>query len=196
MHSDGNRWTFTRKFAKKKGQSRFLKRLYEARNYFPELACETVKVGITVNADGKADLKGKAVFFRSRNVSYYVIGHELTHLLQEAGDVPKGERSCDIYTMARELKFCDEAPNYVKVPKRLLDDRGFIRKEYRGLVHETAKTALIMKNMGKKRYISWFERNLVEICGGDDRNKIDFFRQKECVSGKILLQTRINDFIK
>ena len=125
MHADGNRWTFTRKFAKKKGQSKFLQRLDEVRSYFPELDGHTVKVGITINADGKADLIGKAVYFRSRNVSYYVIGHELTHLLQEMEGLPKSERSCDIFTMARGVLFCDEAPNYVKIPKRMVDEKEF-----------------------------------------------------------------------
>lgn len=165
MHVDGKQWTFTRKFRNKKGQSRFLKRLDAARRYFPELADETVKVGITINAPGKADISGKGVYFRSRNVSYYVIGHELTHLLQGSGHVPKGERSCDLFTLARRVEFCDEAPNYIKVPKRLLDERGFIRKEFRGMVHETAKAALVRRERGRKNYIAWFEKELSLICG-------------------------------
>lgn len=142
---------------------RFLKRLDKARNFFPELQGETVKVGITVNVDGKADSKSKAVYFRSRNVSFYVIGHELTHLLQEMGTVPKGERSCDIYVLARGVEFCDEAPNYLKVPKRLMDGRRYIRREFRGLVHETAKAAITMRALGKRQYISWFEKELEDI---------------------------------
>ena len=165
MHLDGKPWTFTRKFKSKKGQSRFLKRLDVARSYFPELAGETVKVGITINAPGKADIVGKGVFFRSRNVSNYVMGHELTHLLQGSGHVPKGERSCDLFTLARRVEFCDEAPNYIKVPRRLLDDRRFIRKEFRGMIHETAKAALIRRKMGRKNYIAWFEKELFDICG-------------------------------
>lgn len=142
-----------------------MKRLDVARSYFPELAGETVKVGITINAPGKADIVGKGVFFRSRNVSYYVMGHELTHLLQGSGHVPKGERSCDLFTLARRVEFCDQAPNYIKVPRRLLDERGFIRKEFRGMVHETAKAALVRREMGRKNYIAWFERELLDICG-------------------------------
>ncbi|UCF08632.1 MAG: hypothetical protein JSW28_02785 [Thermoplasmata archaeon] len=164
MHSDGTRWTFTRRFAAKQGQSRFLGRLNEARNFFPELEEETIKVGITVNVPGKADPKNKGVYFRSRNVSYYVMGHELTHLLQGMGRVPSGERSCDLYTLAREVEFCDESPNYIKVPKRLLDGDGFIRREFRGMVHETAKTAINLKAQGKRRYIAWFEKTLEDIC--------------------------------
>jgi hypothetical protein len=166
MHVDGKQWIFTRKFKSKKGQSRFLKRLDVARSYFPELAGETVKVGITINAPGKADIVGKGVFFRSRNVSNYVMGHELTHLLQGSGHVPKGERSCDLFTLARQVEFCDEAPNYIKVPRRLLDDRRFIRTEFRGMVHETAKAALVRREMGRKNYIAWFEKELSDICGG------------------------------
>jgi hypothetical protein len=196
MNLDGDRWTFTRKFKAKKGQSRFLKRLDEARSFFPELEGETVKVGITINADGKADLKSKAVYFRSRNVSFYVMGHELTHLLQEMGKVPKGERSCDIYALARRVEFCDEAPNYVKVPKRLLDEKGFIRKEYRGLVHESAKTALEMRNLGKKKYISWFEKNLVEICGEGRGEKEGTSEPQGPISKNPSLQTKLDDFPK
>ncbi len=196
MNLDGNRWSFTRKFKAKKGQSRFLKRLDEARSFFPELEGETVKVGITINVDGKADLKAKAVYFRSRNVSFYVMGHELTHLLQEMGKVPKGERSCDIFTMARRVKFCDEAPSYVKVPKRLLDEKGLIRKEYRGLVHETAKTALEMRKLGKKKYITWFEKNLVEICGKESEKKIVISEQQGITSGRLSVQAKVEDFLE
>jgi hypothetical protein len=195
MNLDGNQWTFTRKFKAKKGQTRFLKRLDKVRSYFPELDGETVKVGITINADGKADSKSKAVYFRSRNVSFYVMGHELTHLLQEIGKVPKGERSCDIYALARRIEFCDEAPNYVKVPKRLLDEKRFIRKEYRGLVHETAKTALEMRKLGKKKYISWFEKNLVEICGDESEKKTDFFESRDKFSKVISVQTTLENFL-
>jgi hypothetical protein len=195
MNLDGNQWTFTRKFKAKKGQTRFLKRLDKVRSYFPELDGETVKVGITINADGKADSKSKAVYFRSRNVSFYVMGHELTHLLQEIGKVPKGERSCDIYALARRIEFCDEAPNYVKVPKRLLDEKRFIRKEYRGLVHETAKTALEMRKLWKKKYISWFEKNLVEICGDESEKKTDFFESRDKFSKVISVQTTLENFL-
>jgi hypothetical protein len=182
MNLDGNQWTFTRKFN-------------VARSFFPELEGKTVKVGITINVDGKADLKSKAVFFRSRNVSFYVMGHELTHLLQETDKVPKGERSCDIFTLARRVEFCDEAPSYVKVPKRLLDEKGFVRKEYRGLVHETAKTALEMRKMGKKKYISWFEKNLVEICGDESEKKTDFFKSQDRFSKVISGQTTMENFL-
>ncbi len=194
MHADGNRWTFTRKFAKKKGQSKFLQRLDEVRSYFPELDGHTVKVGITINADGKADIIGKAVYFRSRNVSYYVIGHELTHLLQEMEGLPKSERSCDIFTMARGVLFCDEAPNYVKVPKRMIDEKGFIKYDFREFVHGTARIAVNLKNSGERRYIQWFERTLKELMVKDAQNQEEIFELPEWILLQEPKQTTLKEF--
>ena len=160
VDKESQRWTFTSRFLAKKGQARFLQRLERARSFFPELDGHTVKVGTTINVPGKADSKSKAIYFRSRNVSNYVLGHELTHLLQEMGEVPKGERSCDIFALARRVEFCDEAPNYLKIPRGLQDGNGFIKKEFRDLVHDTARTAINMRKSGNRRYISWFERTL------------------------------------
>jgi hypothetical protein len=194
MHLDGKPWTFTRKFAAKKGQSRFLKRLDEVRSHFPELDGQTVKIGITINAPGKADLENSGVFFRSRNVSNYVIGHEFTHLLQGMGKVPAGERSCDVFTLARSIEFCDQGPNYLKIPKRLLDEKGFIRKELRGLVHETAKAAVLRRKAGKRRYISWFENSLVDICKENGKGAA-VCELKDKSFEKLLGQTRRDNFI-
>jgi hypothetical protein len=194
MHSVNNRWTFTRRFAQKKGQSRFLVRLDEARSYFPELEGTTVKLGITVNADGKADLQGKGVYFRSRNVSFYVMGHELTHLLQDTGDVPKGERSCDVFTRARGALFCDEAPNYVSIPKEMVDKKGTIKEDYKVLVHGTARVAVNLKNSGERRYIQWFEKTLEEVMLQEDRTAHEDFESPEWVIREEKVQTRIEEF--
>ncbi len=195
MHLDGNRWTFTRRFAKKKGQSRFLRRLDEARSYFPELDGHTVKVGITINADGKADLKGKAVYFRSRNVSFYVMGHELTHLLQEMEGLPKSERSCDIFTMARRVEFCDEAPNYVKVPKRMIDENGYILERFRKIIHDVAVASVAMKRDGERRYIRWFEETLEDIQVRENQNQWDAFESPEWVLREEPIQTSLEEFL-
>jgi hypothetical protein len=194
MHTDGNRWTFTRKFAKKKGQTKFLKRLNEARSYFPELDGHSVKVGITINADGKADLIGKGVYFRSRNVSFYVMGHELTHLLQQMEGLPKSERSCDIFTMARGVIFCDESPNYVKVPKRMIDEKGFIRNDFREFIHGTARIAVNLKNSGERRYIQWFERTLKESLAKDAYYMEDSFDLPEWILLYEPKQTTLEEF--
>jgi hypothetical protein len=195
MHSDGKPWTFTRRFTAKKGQSRFLRRLDEARSFFPELEGETVKVGITINADGKADLRGRAVYFRSRNVSYYVLGHELTHLLQEIQGLPKSERSCDIFTLARTVLFCDESPNYVKVPKEMVDENGFILDHYREFVHKTARSASALRRAGKRFYISWFERTLKAALELETTEQYEVHETPEWMLLGEPIQTTLEEFI-
>jgi hypothetical protein len=195
MHMDGKPWTFTRRFEAKKGQSKFLERLDEARNHFPELDDITVKVGITLNADGKADLQGRAVYFRSRNVSHYVIGHELTHLLQEIQGLPKSERSCDIFTMARTVLFCDESPNYVNVPKEMLNENRFILDHYREFVHKTARSAAALRRAGKRFYISWFENTLKDAIRIEAMDHYDLYEVPEWMQQKEPIQTTLKEFI-
>ena len=192
---DGRPWTFTRRFAAKKGQSKFLERLNEARSHFPELEGITIKVGITLNADGKADLLGKAVYFKSRNVSFYVMGHELTHLLQEIEGLPKSERSCDIFTIARTALFCDESPNYVKVPREMQDENRFILEHYRDFVHRTAKSAAALRRAGKRFYISWFENTLKDALRIESMDQYDFYEVPEWMHNNEPIQTRLEEFI-
>jgi hypothetical protein len=33
------------------------------------------------------------------------------------------------------------------------------------MVHETAKAALVRRKMGRKNYITWFEKELSNLCG-------------------------------
>jgi hypothetical protein len=191
---NGKRWTFTRNFLKKKGQSRFLERLDEARIYFPELDDICVKVGITINADGKADMQGKGVFFRSRNVSFYVMGHELMHLLQEIQGLPKSERSCDIFTMARTVLFCDESPNYVNVPKEMIDDNGYILGQYKEFVHKTAKSASALRKAGKRFYISWFESTLQTALEIEAKEQYEVYETPEWMLLQEPIQTTLEEF--
>jgi hypothetical protein len=195
MHMDGKPWIFTRNFAKKKGQSKFLARLDEARSYFPELNRQPIKLGITINADGKADLEGKGVFFRSRNVSFYVMGHELTHLLQEIQGLPKSERSCDIFTMARTTLFCDESPNYVNVPKEMIDENGYILEQYREFVHKTAKSASALRRAGKRFYITWFERTLETALEIEAKEQYETFETPEWMLLQEPIQTTLEEFL-
>jgi len=85
---------------------------------FPELADRTVSVGVTKYADGTADAEQMRIRLRvqrGRPVSYFTIGHELTHLLQNGGLslVPDGEVQCDVWTLARSELFLDDAPGYL-----------------------------------------------------------------------------------
>lgn len=194
MSLDGKRWSYTRNFSKKKGQAKFLERLDKARDLFPELDDIIIKVGITINMDGKADPEGKGVFFKSRNVSYYVMGHELTHLLQEVQGLPRTERSCDIFTMARSELFCDEAPYYVKIPKEMMDDDRFILDCYKELIHKNAKSAMALWRTGKRSYISWFEKTLKDSFEFENENQYQDYETPEWVLLNEPIQTILDEY--
>jgi hypothetical protein len=106
-------------------------------------------------------------------VSDYVLGHELTHLVQEVAGLPTTERSCDILTMARAVAFCDEKPYYVSIPDSMITDNGFILDRYRGFIHQTAQLATAMRKKGKRNYIKWFEQALNPGVNGKDHYSYD-----------------------
>jgi hypothetical protein len=76
----------------------------------PELTDTKIKVGLTRSADGTAEAENMVIRLnvrRRKPVSYFTIGHELTHLLQSGGlgIVPSGEIQCDVWTLARSDLF-------------------------------------------------------------------------------------------
>lgn len=85
---------------------------------FPELAAQTIKVGLTKSAEGTAEAESMTIRLNVRPrtpVSCFTIGHELTHLLQRGGlaIVPDGEQQCDVWTLARSALFLDDRPSYL-----------------------------------------------------------------------------------
>jgi hypothetical protein len=85
---------------------------------FPELTGRTITVGLTRSADGTAEAENMTIRLNVRqrkSVSYFTIGHELTHLLQSGGlgMVPSGEIPCDVWTLARCELFLDDRPTYL-----------------------------------------------------------------------------------
>ena len=86
---------------------------------FPELSDKLVTVGLTKSADGTADARDMTIRLNVRPrkpVSYFTIGHELTHLLQSGGLrlIPDGEIQCDVWTLARSALFLDDRPTYLR----------------------------------------------------------------------------------
>ena len=86
---------------------------------FPELSDKLVTVGLTKSADGTADARDMIIRLNVRPrkpVSYFTIGHELTHLLQSGGLrlIPDGEIQCDVWTLARSALFLDDRPTYLR----------------------------------------------------------------------------------
>ena len=85
---------------------------------FPELTSQKITVGLTRSADGTAEAEKMVIRLNVRprkSVSYFTIGHELTHLLQSGGLglVPSGEIPCDVWTLARCELFLDDRPTYL-----------------------------------------------------------------------------------
>src|SRR5712691_2699100 len=85
---------------------------------FPELTGKKITVGLTRSADGTAEAEHMIIRLNIRQrkaVSYFTIGHELTHLLQSGGlrVVPIGEIPCDVWTLARCDLFLDDRPSYL-----------------------------------------------------------------------------------
>jgi hypothetical protein len=138
-----------------------IRRLETALCLFPELGEEPVKVGLTENRrlDGLA-LPAERVIrlnpFQRRTVTYFTIGHELTHLLQPPGMalIPGGEVQCDIWTLARDELFLDEKPSYLQVN---CDGRSWRR--HARAVQSLCRRA-IEERPRNRRYIVWLRQRL------------------------------------
>lgn len=140
---------------------------------FPELDGATITVGYTRKHLGSATVIYRKqqilrliIRLRVRKVSYQTIGHELTHLVQglahgaraENNDhdkVPSGEQQCDIWTLARDALFCDDAPTYIELPRRIRERWP----EYAEQVRELC-IAAIEKRRTHRLYIRWLEAEL------------------------------------
>jgi hypothetical protein len=153
-------WNFTSRFIKKRRLWPIIDHLNRVRRHFPELRSVTITVGISTSADGKAAKETLSVWFRSRSASRYTIAHEFIHLLQGENGIPSGERSCDLYTMARHVTFCDQAPNYLKIPASLMDGRRNFHPWVCAEAHKLAVKAIAMRKKGYRQYIAWFEKEL------------------------------------
>jgi len=145
--------------------------------YFPELAQASITVGLTRKHLGSATVayrKGRlaelTIRLRVRKLSYQTIGHELTHLVQGLayGDrtkrriahrdsIPAGEKQCDIWTLARDALFCDDAPTYIKLP-RALRERWC---DYADAVRELCIAAIARRT--ERQYIRWLEKEISHL---------------------------------
>ncbi|HYS71935.1 MAG TPA: hypothetical protein VEM95_05890, partial [Thermoplasmata archaeon] len=90
----------------------------------------------------------------------YTIPHELTHLLQvPLRLVPGGERSCDLFAMARAGDRFLVPPGYVRVPPAAR--RDWDRWSMTAAV--LARAALVRRSEGTRTYIAWWERSLLRL---------------------------------
>jgi hypothetical protein len=84
----------------------------------------------------------------------YTIPHELTHLLQRpVGAAPMGERSCDLYAMARAGTRFLVPPAYVRVPDAARDNWPRWNVSATALAREAIRSRVD----GRRTYIAWWE---------------------------------------
>ena len=140
-----------------------LQKLHYTLRFFPELQGRQIRVGLTRAASGMAIAGGNEVWFNPSHLSYHTIAHELVHLLQGQQGIPTGERSCDVFALARHWTLNDTPPYYVRVPIQLVGRDGKLRPEGARLIYDTARRALELRNSGTRRYISFFEKSLAEL---------------------------------
>lgn len=150
----------TRVLARHPSRRRILKMVDRALDFFPELEGVPIRIGIARGAQGYASLGEPAIWLNPRGLCYQTIAHELVHLLQARGEVPLGERSCDLYSLARDLLLVDAAPVYLEMPSMLLAPRGRLTPGAARLLFDTAREAIARRQRGQRRYIQWFEREI------------------------------------
>jgi len=156
-------WRFTRPALASRHLGSIRTRLDYVRGFFPELAGLTIRVGLvrSRHALGKCsmDPEDPAIWVRPRLIDTFTVTHELTHLLQARGEIPGGERACDIYALARSPLLIDSAPSYLKVPKKMRNTET-LPGEWSELLHGIARQAVRERESGKRQYIRYFESEL------------------------------------
>ncbi len=167
---DRPRWTFSRLVTGSPHRERIRERVEFVRRFFPELDAVTVRVGLALKRGvlgwGSMDPARPGIWVRPRRLEYFTIAHELTHLLQARGLLPRGERACDLWALARTPLLVDSAPAYLRVP-RGLRGRRLVAEESSRLCH-AARRAIAAREAGDRRYLVRFEREAAAPAASHD----------------------------
>ncbi len=146
--------------------------------FFPEVT--SVKFG---RASRSAYYDGGTGTVRlTRSSSHYVIGHEITHFLQDEAHfngktLPKGERQCDLFLFARSpalvADFWKAGDNsyigWALDVGRLT--QLYSREEGQAMIFDVCREAVAMYNQGPCHYISWAEKRINENIAGRLRDR-------------------------
>jgi len=158
------RWTPSRLVLRSPHRERILEYLEFARRFFPELEGVNIRVGLAqkrgVLGWGSLDPERPGVWVRPRQLQLFTIAHEYTHLLQARGLVPRGERQCDLWALARSPLLIDSPPNYLKLPRALR--RGRPTNDQAHALCAAAREAIAARAAGDRRYLLRFEASLAE----------------------------------
>ena len=157
---DRPRWSFSRLVLSSPHRARIRDRLEFVRRFFPEIEGLTVRIGLArkrgILGWGSMDPERPGVWVRPRRLEYFTIAHEFTHLLQARRLVPHGERSCDLWALARSPLLVDHAPGYLRMPRSM--GRGRIGPRLAALLCEQARAAIAARERGDRRYLEHFEQ--------------------------------------
>src|SRR5438105_8422743 len=159
------RWSFSRLVLRSPHQPRIRARLEFVRGFFPELETLTVRVGLAqkpgVLGWGSLDPEQPGIWVRPRRLDYFTIAHEFTHLLQARGLVPRGERACDLWALARSPLLVDSPPGYLRLPRALRHQR-LLESAESTMLHAAACRAVESRARGERRYLQRFEAEILE----------------------------------
>ncbi len=163
------RWRFSRLVERSRYAARIRERIEFVRNFFPELDGITVRVGIAqkrgVLGWGSLDPEQPGIWVRPVRLDHFTIAHELTHLLQARGLVPRGERACDLYALARSPLIADHPPGYLRLPRQLRRVRRLLPEQAATLT-ALARQAIEARSRGDRRYLKRFEESARAWFGG------------------------------
>jgi hypothetical protein len=158
------RWTPSRLVLRSPHRERILEYLEFARRFFPELEGVNIRVGLALKRGvlgwGSLDPERPGVWVRPRQLQLFTIAHEYTHLLQARGLVPRGERQCDLWALARSPLLIDSPPNYLKLPRAVR--RGRPTNDQAHALCAAAREAIAARAAGDRRYLARFEAGLAQ----------------------------------
>jgi hypothetical protein len=156
-------WTFSRWVRASPHFPRIREKLDYVRRFFPEVDALTIRVGMVkkrgVLGWGSLDPQAPGIWVRPRRLDAFTIAHEFTHLLQARGLVPRGERACDLWALARSPLLVDYPPSYLRLPALARGERRLGLAQAK-LLYEAARRAIDARDRGDRRYIQRFEREL------------------------------------
>jgi hypothetical protein len=160
------RWSFSRRVLVSPHRARICERLEFVRRFYPELDGITVRVGMALKRGvlgwASLDPEHPGVWVRPRRLEYFTIAHELTHLLQARGEVPRGERACDLWALARSPLVVDSFPGYLKMPRAIARKRR-VSPGDAAVLCRRARSAIEAREAGDRRYLMRFERDLLRM---------------------------------
>ena len=145
VEPDPSRWRWTRPWLESPHRARARRELEAVRAHFPELDGVAITVGLTKrrNVLGLASLgREPAIWIRPRRIHRFALAHEMVHLLQARGLVPGGEKAADLHALARSADYCDVAPFYLAVPRRLRGPKGQLVPGAAPVLHALAARAV------------------------------------------------------